>query len=372
MRAFGIIFANIFDSSLGQLTHRRSMASMPFGGRYRQIDFALSNMSDAGIRRIGVIASHNYQSLMAHIGSGEEWDLELQEGGLEFLLPYSQGQVNSYQGKLDALASFMHYLQYADDDSYVVLADAGVLYNIDVKKVLESHIDSGKDITILCKAGVADGKKRLDLAVRQEEDGTISDLTVKYAAPAGDLASMGMFIISKKLLVHYVEECVARNLYHLERDMILPLYRAGKLSVNVYRHDGIVLYNESTEEYYKGNLAIINKEVRHDLFGGTHPIFTKVRDRVPSYYGENCQVENCTVADGCMLHGSVSNSVLYRQVTVGEGARIEDCVIMNDTVVGENCELKCVILDKDVTVTPGSRLIGTPKNPVIIGRGETV
>lgn len=371
MRALGIIFANIYDSSVGELTNKRTMASLPFGGRYRQIDFALSNLASAGIRQIGILSWYNYQSLMAHVGSGEEWDLELQEGGLQFLTPYALGKHSSYRGKLDALNSVIEYLNYGDPDDYVVLADSSVLYNIDIHKVLESHIAGGKDITVLCKAGVANGKKQLDLALR-EENGAITDLTVDYAAPEGYLASMGLFVIAKSLLVEHVKEAVARNRYRFERDFVLSQFHEGKLSVNVYCHDGVVLYNESTEEYYKGNLAVIDKDVRHDLFAGNHPIYTKVRDRVPSYYGENCHVENCAVADGCMLDGTVRNSVLFRQVSVGTGTVIDDCVIMNDSVVGENCELKCVILDKDVVVHPGSRLIGTPQNPVIIKRGETV
>ena len=133
-----------------------------------------------------------------------------------------------------------------------------------------------------------------------------------------------------------------------------------------------MLYTESTEEYYQANLALIRPEIREDLFRGAHPIYTKVRDQVPSYYGESCRLVNCTLADGCMLEGSISNSVLFRHVRIGEGAVIEDSVIMNDTVVGEGAYLKCVILDKDVVVSPGARLVGTPTNPIILKRGETV
>ena len=372
MTAMGIIFANIYDSSLGELTNKRTMASLPFGGRYRQIDFALSNLANAGIRRIGIISWHNYHSLMAHIGSGEEWDLELQEGGLEFLTPYAMGKVSSYRGKLDALNSFMFYLTRPGSEEYVVLSDSSVLYNIDINKVLESHIASGKDITVLCKDGVANGEKQLDLAMKTDENGNISDLTVDYCAPEGYLASMGLFVISRELLVHHVREAVVRNRYRLERDFVLPQYSQGNLSVNVYCHDGVVLYNESTEEYYRSNMAVLDSKVRHDLFGGSHPIYTKVRDQVPSYYGYDCRVEDCVIADGCKLEGDVKNSVLFRHVKVGAGAEIEDCVIMNDTAVGEDCHLKYVILDKDVVVKPGTELIGSRTNPLIIKRGETV
>lgn len=373
MTAMGIIFANIYDSSLGELTNKRTMASLPFGGRYRQIDFTLSNMTNSGIRRIGIISRYNYQSLMAHIGSGEEWDLELQEGGLEYLTPYSLADsVTNYRGKLEAIHSVQEYMKFGGDDDYVVLADSSVLCNIDLTKVLEAHIASGKDLTLVTKAGIANDAKRLDLAVKLNSKGEIADMAVDYVAPAEYLASMGLFIIAKDLLMHHVQEAVARNLYRFERDFLLRQYQAGNLSVNVYQFEGVALYNESTEEYYRSNLAIIDNDVRHDLFTGRHPIYTKVRDRVPSYYGEECHIENCTVADGCMLEGTAKHSVLFRQVSIGQGTTVEDCVIMNDTVVGENCELKCAILDKNVVVRPGSKLIGTPTNPIIIKRGEIV
>lgn len=373
MSVMGIIFANIYDSSMGELTNKRTMASLPFGGRYRQIDFTLSNMTNSGIRRIGIVSRFNYQSLMAHIGSGEEWDLELKEGGLEYLTPYALADsTGSYRGKLEALHSVLEYMEFGASDDYVVLADSSVLCNIDLNKVLETHISSGKDITVVTKAGIANGIKRLDLAVKLDPKGGIADMVVDYPASAEYLTSMGLFVIAKDLLVHHVEEAVAHNLYRFERDFVLRQYQEGGLSVNIFQFGGVALYNESTEEYYRSNLAIIDKETRHDLFGRNHPIYTKVRDRVPSYYGEGCRVENCTVADGCMLEGSVRDSVLFRQVSIGAGSTVEDSVIMNDTVVGENCELKCVILDKNVTVRPGSKLIGTPSSPVIIKRGGTV
>ena len=372
MTAMGIIFANIYDSSLGELTNKRTMASLPFGGRYRQIDFALSNMTNSGIRRIGIISRYNYHSLMNHIGSGEEWDLELQEGGLEFLTPFFIGNSSSYQGKLDALNSAMDYLELGGKEDYVVLADPSVLCNIDLTKVLEAHVTSGKDITVVAKAGIANGTKRLDLAIRLNEAGEIADLAVDYAAPAHYLASMGLFIIAKDLLIHHVKESVARNRYRLERDFICPQYQAGNLTVGVYAFDGVTLFNESTEEYFKANMAILDPDIRKGLFNGHHPIYTKVRDQVPSFYSDGCHIENCSVADGCILEGTVRNSVLFRQVAIGVGSVIDNCLIMNDTVVGENCELKCVILDKDVVVRPGSKLVGTPSNPIIIKRGEIV
>ena len=370
MNVMGIIFAN--DAALGELTSKRTMASLPFGGRYRQVDFHLSNMADAGIRHIGIISRHNYQSLMNHIGSGEEWGLELGEGGLEFLTPYAMSTTASYRGKLENLYFAMDFLEYGPEDELVVMADSAVLSNMDLTKVLNAHVASGRDVTVVTKAGIANGCKQLDLALKLDENGEIADMAVDYVAPADYVASMDLFVLSKKWLIQQVKDHVAHNLFHMDRDLVLGLWQKKAITVNVYPFEGVALFNESIEEYFRHSLALIDKDVRHDLFGANHPVFTKVRDRVPSYYGEGCEIENCIVADGCILEGEAEDSILFRNVTICAGAEVENCVIMNDTVVGEGSELKYVILDKDVTVRPGSKLIGTPKNPIIIKRGDVV
>ena len=370
MNVMGIIFAN--DGEIGELTNKRTTASVPFGGRYRQVDFHLANLTAAGVRHIGIISRHNYQSLMHHIGSGEEWGLELGEGGLEFLTPYSMSTTDNYRGKLETLASAMDFLEFGPMDDYVIMTGTAIQSNMDMKKLLDAHIASGKNITVVTKAGIANGSKQLDLAVKLDKNGEIADMVVDYAAPEGYLASMDIFVLSKNWLIDRVKECIAHNLYHMDRDLVLGLWQKKAATVNVYQFSGIAMYNESVEEYFANSLALIDSEVRHNIFGGHHTVYTKVRDRVPSYYGENCQVENSVVADGCMLDGEVEDSVLFRQVTICEGAEVENCVIMNDSVVGEGSELKYVILDKNVTVRPGSKLIGTKKNPIVIKRGETV
>lgn len=370
MNVLGIIFAN--DANMGYLTDRRTTASIPFGGRYRQVDFALSNMANAGIRRIAIISRSNYQSLMNHIGSGEEWGLEMGEGGLEFLTPYAYSTTDSYRGKLESIHAGLDFLRYSEDGDYVVLMDTAVLSNIDMTKVIAAHIESGKDITLVTKAGIANGRKQLDLAIKTNDRGEVVDMLVDYAAPADYAASMDIFVMSKKLLEERVREHFARSLYHMDRDFVMGQWKNGALSVNTYPFEGTALYNETINEYYENTLALIEKEVRCDLFHGAHPIYTKVRDRVPTFYDEGCKVENCIVADGCSLAGNVKHSVLFRQVTVAENAQVEDSIIMNDSVIGEGAQLKCVILDKDVTVRPCAKLIGTPSNPIIVKRGEIV
>ena len=370
MNVMGIIFTN--DANLGELTDKRTMASLPFGGRYRQVDFALSNLSCAGVRHVGIISRYNYQSLMNHIGDGEEWGLEMEEGGLEFLTPYSMSTTGTYRGKLESLANAMDFLEYGADDELVVMIDSAVLSNVDLTDILNQHVASGKDVTVVTKAGIANGEKELDLALKLDEKGEVTDMVVDYAAPEDYLASMDIFVLDKKFLMKSIKEMIARDKFHMDRDLVMGGWQRGVVSVNVYQFDGIAMFNESIEEYFRNSLSLIKKNVRDDMFNGRHPIYTKVRFRVPTYYGENCEIEDSLIADGCMIDGEVEDSVLFRQVTICEDAEVEDCVIMNDAVVGEGAELKYVILDKNVTITPGTKIIGTKKNPIIIKRGETV
>ena len=369
MNVMGIIFAN--DATTGVLTEKRTMASLPFGARYRQVDFALSNLSCAGVRHIGIISRHSYQSLMHHVGSGEEWGLELGEGGLEFLTPYAQSTQDVYRGKLDSLKAAEDFLTFGDDE-YVVLIDSAVVSNFDLNAVIAAHIASGKDVTVVTKSGICNGVKDIDLALKLNDAGEIVDIVCDCKASENYLASMDIFVASKPWLINMVQQAAAHGKSHLDRDLIMGGWQDGSVSLNVYAFEGVALFNESELEYYINTLALLKKDIRADVFGGAHPIWTKVRDRVPCYYGEEVKMENVLVADGCILEGEVEDSVLFRQVTVEEGAEVEDCIILNDCVIGKDAKVKYAILDKDVIVTPGAELCGTKNNPVIVKKGQIV
>ena len=369
MNVMGIIFSN--DATIGTLIEKRTMASLPFGARYRQVDFALSNLTCAGVRHIGIISRHSYQSLMHHVGSGEEWGLELGEGGLEFLTPYAQSKQDVYRGKLDSLNTAMDFLTFGDDD-YVVMIDSAVVSNFDLNAVIAAHVASGKDITVVTKAGICNGEKNIDLALKLNENGEIADIVCDTKASADYMASMDIFVVSKSWLIAQVEDAAAHGKSHLDRDLIMGGWQSGAVSINTYAFEGVALFNESEEEYYVNTLSLLKKDVRADVFGGAHPVWTKVRDRVPCYYGEDVKMENVLVADGCILEGEVEDSVLFRQVTIEEGAEVENAIIMNDCVIGKDAVVKYAILDKEVTVTAGAKLCGTKNNPIIVKKGQTV
>ena len=272
MEAMGIIFSNIYDNNMGELTRERTSASIPFGSRYRQIDFALSNMANSKISNIGIVTKYNYQSLMDHLGNCEEWDLKLGEG-VRFLPPYATGHTGAYRGKLEALQTAMPVLGRCDAE-YVVLSDTTVLCAINFAAVLDEHIASGCDITVIAKAGRANGKTRQPLAVKLGDDGKIVDLAVDYCAPEDYLVGMSMFIMRRDKLIQVIREMVPHGKYHLERDFILHEYNAGNLKVNVYPFHNVALFNQSVDEYFVNNMKLLEPDVRRSLFRSEIPIYT--------------------------------------------------------------------------------------------------
>ncbi|MBR4132399.1 MAG: glucose-1-phosphate adenylyltransferase subunit GlgD [Oscillospiraceae bacterium] len=370
MKAMGIIFGSVYDASLGDLTNKRTMASLPFAGRYRQIDFTLSNMTNSGIGHVGIVSKHNYQSLMGHIGSGQSWDLELGES-LDFLTPYATGSASKYRGKLDALNANKVFLELSPEE-YVILADSAVLCSIDLSKVLAHHIASGVDVTMVVKEGVANGSKQLDLAVLADAEDNVTDIAVDYCAEPEYLASMGIYVLKREYLLHACEEAVARSRYHLERDFLLREFAAGKMKANVYRFPGVALFNENTEEYYRNSLRVLDEDVRHDLFHPDRTIYTRPRNETPAYVGPEGKVNDSIIGDGSVINGQIDHSVIFRGCHVDRNALVRDSILLQDVNVGAGAQLSCVILDKDVRVRPGARLVGTPAHPVIVKRGEVV
>lgn len=370
MDTMGIIFSNIYDSNMGELTTVRTSASIPFGSRYRQIDFILSNMANSGIRNIGIITKYNYQSLMDHLGSCEEWDLSLGDG-VRFLPPYATGHTGAYRGKLEALQTALPVLLRSEAD-YVVLSDTTVLCGIDFSLVIEEHIASGCDVTVVAKAGRADGERRHSLAVRLGADGQVCDIAADYQAPADYLVGMGMFIMSRKKLLELVREMTPHGKYHFEKDFLIPEFYEGRLKINVYSFHNVALYNESVEEYYDNNMALLDENVRHSLFRPELPIYTKVRDAVPSLFGQHSHAPNCLIADGCHIFGDAENSIIFREVDIDEHADVKDCVVMQGCTIGAGAKIRYAILDKNVTIKPGTSLLGSPHHPIVISKGAEI
>ncbi len=372
MEMVGIIFSNIYDNALSELTYNRTVASLPFGGRYRQIDFVLSNMVNSGISQIGIITKYNYQSLMDHLGSCAEWDVNSKNGGIYLLPPFVTGQAGIYRGKLEALHVALNFLSKRQEE-YVLLSDSTTICNIDYEPVLEEHIRSGCDITVVGHSFREEDRGiSHDLILKTDEKGTVTDMAVNLEGNGDEMVGMGMFLMKREQLIEVIKTSVARDLHHFEREFMLRCFKMGQLSIHVSEFDGEVLRNDSVPVFYQNNLRLAEEKVRKDIFRNDRPIYTKVRDEIPSFYGEESQVNDCIIADGCRIEGRVENSVLFRDVKVRKGAVVKNCVVMQGTEIGRNCQIDSVITDKDVTLCDGVELKGASNSPIVIKKGETV
>lgn len=368
----GLIFANMHELTVTDLTKNRAMASIPFGARYRLIDFPLSNMVNSGVSNVGVVTKSNYQSLLDHIGSGDEWDLSRKTGGLHFLPPYSNNFTNGglYRGRLEALAGVIGFITNAHAD-YVLLTDCDCVANVDYKKIVDYHEEKGADITVVYgRSTFTPEQTKTRTILKVNEQGDVCDILIRPDMAGEFDASMNIFVMSKEFLLKIINESMSRNLYSFEIDVLQ--HRLGEFKVSGYRFDGYYSQIDSIQAYYQANMDIMNKEVRTELFNLTDPIYTKVRDDAPAKYGLEASAKNSLIADGCVIEGTVENSVLFRGVKVGKGAVIKNCILMQDAEVGDKCELNYVIADKNVKVGNYRSLCGTVDYPVFVNKNSAV
>ena len=372
MNMTGIIFSEMCNDNLNAFTLDRNMAAIPFGGRYRLVDFPLSNMVNSGITNVAVVAKQHYHSLMDHLSKSQEWDLNRKNGGLLILPPFVNGSFSqTHRGKLDDLRNALIYLEDADTP-YVLLADAHVIYNLDYLLVLQSHIDSGCDITLAATCQTEATQEPYGIVMEAGDDLRATSFAVDTQAAPGAYTGMGVCIMSREKLIQVVRDYTARGSYDLYRDFVQAQFNQGNLSINVYHFQDVVLHIRNAEEYIANNLSLTQPEIASALFRTDAPIYTRVHDEVPAYYGMDCDVSGCIIADGCIIEGSAQHCVISRGVRIGKGAVVKDCIIMQGSVVGEGAVLEHVVVDKWATISAGTELKGAPNSPVIIRKGATV
>lgn len=370
-KVLGIVFSNMHDEYMGEITHKRTMASVPFGGRYRLIDFTLSNLVNSGVEDIGVITKSNYQSLMDHLGSGRDWDLARKRGGLCILPPFSNtNSTGIYEGRLDALAGIAGYIRH-NSAEYVVMADCDVVSNIDLRDVINRHKQTGADMTLVYKRDNCQLCHTSDTTVlKLDENERVTDVLISPESSGAHCCYLNIAVIEKRLLEHIITEAVARNKKSFKRDVLLAQH--NELDIRGYEYKGYAVKINHMKTYYKANMDLLDYDVIRQLFPTDRPVYTKVRDQAPAKYGLSAAVEDSLVADGCIIDGEVENSILFRGVKIGKGAKIKNSIIMQDSIIGENSNIDCVIIDKDVTVRAGRSLMGYNTYPVYITKGSTV
>ena len=367
-RALGLIFSNIHDDNVPELTVKRTVASIPFCGRYRLIDFALSNMVNSSIAKVGVITKSNYQSLMDHLGSGKDWDLARHYGGLYILPPFGVLENNSlYTTRLEALKNVIGFLSKSTED-YVVMSDSDMVCNINFKPIIKKHVESGATMTL-----VYVDKKRSEVvgnnnAFLKINDGIITELT--FDSKEEDVhVYTNICIVERRMLINLIADAISHGKKHFLKDVVLPELKAGR--IRAHKHDGY--YEEITTlgKYYDESMKFLDKDVREEVFRKAN-VYTKVKDSAPTKYGDNSVVKNSLIADGCQIEGEVYNSIIFRGVKVGRGTVVRNSILMQNTITGENITLNCVIADKNVVVKDGRNLSGHETHPFFLSKGTVI
>ncbi len=366
----GLIFANMHEANLPELTKGRAMASVPFGARYRMIDFPLSNMVNSGITQVGIITKQNYYSLMNHLGMGSEWDLARKTGGLHILPPYRSEGSGIYRGRLEALAGAAEFIRESDAE-YVVLADSNVVANMDIKPMVDFHEKSGADITCVYGRGVYTTERTMTMTVLSvDEDNKVYDVLARPAISGEMNVALDVYVMRRKFLEDLIRESECRGLYSFETDILL--HKLHDYKIMGYKYDKYYEIIDSMKTYYKANADMMNRDICHEVFNLERPIYTKIRDVAPAKYGIEADVKGSLIADGCIIEGKVENSVLFRGVVVQKGAVVKDSIVMQGSVIEEKANCINVIADKDVTLTKNRTITGSSEYPVFISKGANV
>lgn len=374
--AMGILFPNSYDSLVPELVTERLMASIPFASRYRLVDFMLSSMVNCGIDNVSLIVKRNYHSLMDHLGSGREWDLTRKNGGLNIIPPFAQKTVNIYNGRVEAIASILDYLK-RQKEKYVIMADTNIAVNFDFNALLQQHIDSGADVTIAyTKEEVPKALRDIDVTKKDlyytldiDNFGRVRKIVVNNKEKGENNISMNIYVMERKLLIEQIRDAYVNGLTYFERDIISP--QLEKLNVRAYQHTGYYARILDTNTYFAENMKMLKEENVEALFS-PNPVYTKIRDDTPTVYAPGSHTKNVMAADGCLIEGQVENSILFRGVKIAKGAKVRNCVLMQDTIIEAGATVEYAITDKNVKISSYKELKGTESFPVFVEKHKTV
>ncbi|SMB94315.1 glucose-1-phosphate adenylyltransferase [Desulfonispora thiosulfatigenes DSM 11270] len=366
----GIIMTTKSDKILKGLTKDRSMAAVPFGGRYRLIDFPLSNMVNAGIVNIGIIVSHKFRALTDHLGSGKEWGLNKKNEGL-FILPSDSPGILNKTLRIDLKDIYVN-IDYIERsfEKYVVIAGVNIIHSIDLKELISNHIQKESDITLTYK--VVDRNEEIysdcafidindqDRVIRIDKDNDSWDM---------DKLSLEVCILERELLLEILEVAVKSGIWDFE-DLLNR--NMEELKVYGYEHEGYVANINSLDNYYKYSKGLLDPNIQQELFFKNGKIRTKTKDGPPTNYRSSSTIKNALVSSGCLIEGTLESSLLSRNVKIGENSLVRNSIIMQSCHIEENVVLENVILDKNVHVTKGKVLKGSENNIILIGKNTVI
>lgn len=366
----GLIFSNMHDSTIPSLTKERTMGSVMFGGRYRLIDFPLSNLVNSGVTEIGVITKSNYQSLLDHIGSGREWDLSNKNGGLHLLPPFGHVGSGIYRGRIEALSGVWSFVEHSNAE-YIIMSDCDVATTIDYKPVVKQHIETNADITAVYAKTFRSSNETISGTVfNTNADGRITDVMINPEILGEFNISLNMYVVRKDFLRKIVKDLTSKGITSFETAVLQG--KKDELKIYGFEHKEYFARIDSMDSYYKENMALLDSKNRTGLFRSEMPVYTKIRDNGPVKYGIGSKTKNSLIADGCIIDGTVENSVLFRGVKVGKGAVVKNCILMQGTVIGNNCDVESIVTDKGAEITDGRALTGSESYPLYVGKNARI
>ncbi len=372
MKSMGIVFSNIHDQSLPELTRRRTIASVPIAARYRMIDFVLSSLANSKVTEIGIITKTKYHSLMQHVGSGKDWDLDRKNGGITTIAPFVDAQSGPlYTNRLEAMINARSYIESSKAD-LVILADCDLLANVHYNEIIDEHLESGADVTAAYKK--IKFVRKIDRNVQElevDDEGKVTGVRHHNECTGSMNYGMNIYVMSRQMLVGILNEAQTYGFKSFSKDVLPRLLRT--YSIHGYEFKGYIRSISVLDEYFKANMDVLDRDIRDEIFDNKDfPVFTHVLDSPPTQYGPKAQVKNSLIADGCYINGVVENSVLFRGVRVDEGASVKNCVILNDNIIENGASLDHVVTDKRVLVSRERRLSGCEGYPFFIGWGESL
>lgn len=364
---------NIQNPSVNVLSDHRPVATIPIAGRYRLIDFTLSNMVNSGMTNVGIYAREAYRSLTDHLGSGKDWDLSRKKGGLYVLSPENTKNNNNYgyrKGDIYTILANIDYIEKSPEE-YIIIAPSYMICTIDYSDLLKYHKESNNDITVVYK--------RVDNANKDFKNcNTLNidkDRRVKNVGnnlntfPSANIC-MDTFIMKRTDFIECIYSIASMGTYSYIEDYIIN--QLDNIQVGAYKYEGYLKCITSLKSYYEASKEFLTEEVSKEVFRSNRKIFTKDKSQAPTIYGEDAEVKGSFVATGCQIDGTVEDSTLFRKVKIGKGAVVKNCVIMQSCTIGENVVLENVILDKKVTITSGKELKGDKDYPMVIEKNQTV
>ena len=371
----GIIYAYNSFPELRELGTHRTGASLPFCGRYRLIDIALSSMMNAGIHDVGVIMQRGYQSLMDHLGAGKTWDMARVSGGMNMLPPYGlpDSHKGFYEGTMEALNAISSYLNEDVKAEYILLTRGDICANVDMEALVEAHLASGDDITAVCTPPKAATyvHNHAHHRVELDETGHVTEIYNRQTTDERGFGLLETYVISRAKLLEMMRWCAEGSRLHFHKDALTHFLAKG-WKVGSVIHAGFARHITCVDDYWDANMDMLDPELRAQVFPEDRPVATRERSDVSTYYAKGSKVKNSLVADGCIIEGEVENCIIFCGAKIGKGSVLKNCIILHDTIIGEGVSLDCVIADKNVEVSPYTSLKGNRRLPLVIPKASKI